>query len=168
VVRGTLLFFGFPDGRCSEKQRNEENAVVMTARQASGIHHLGHGPEVVAVGSNPQLAQQGFANAMVLPSPTHQACQESERPPLTNNLIETLRESRFGSFRRLLASYVFFWAMAKRVASLPLLRYDFWKSQSRTKIMTTAAPVSATNLDRPEQEEVSILDLPALANREQS
>jgi hypothetical protein len=168
VVRGTLLFFGFPDGRCSEKQRNEENAVLMTARQASGIQHLGHGPEVIAVGSNPMLTQQGFANAMVLPSPTHQTCKDGERPPLTNNLIETLRESRFGSFRRLLASYVFFWAMAKRVASFPLLHYTFWRSQSRTKIMTTAAPVSATNLDRPEQEEVSILDLPTLANREQS
>jgi hypothetical protein len=68
----------------------------------------------------------------------------------------------------LLASYVFFWAMAQRVASFPLLRYSFWRSQSRTKIMTTAAPVSASNLDRPEQEEVSILDLPALAKREQS
>jgi hypothetical protein len=67
-----------------------------------------------------------------------------------------------------LASYVFFWALAKRVASFPLLEYAFWRSQSRTKIMTTAAPVSATNLDRPEQDEISILELQAVANREQS
>jgi hypothetical protein len=168
VVRGTLLFLGFPDGRCSQKQRNEENAVLMTARQASGIQNMQTGPEIVAVGSNPVLHHHGFANAMVLPSPTHRACEESQHPPLTNNLIETLRESRFGSFRRLLASYVFFWALGKRVASFPLLQYPFWRSQSHTKIMTTAAPVSATTLDRPEQEEVSMLDLQAVANREQS
>jgi hypothetical protein len=168
IVRGTLLFFGIPDGRCSEKQRHEEQAVLMTACQANGIQNMHTGPEVVVVGSNPVIAHQGFANSLVLPSPTHQSCQDDERPPLSNNLVETLRESRFGSFRRLLASYVFFWAMAKRVASFPLLRYSFWRSQSRTKIMTTAAPVSASNLDRPEQEEVSILDLPALAKREQS
>jgi len=168
VVRGTLLFFGVPDGRCSEKQRNQENAVLMTARQANGIQHLGTGPEVVTVGSNPMLATQEFTKAIVLPSPTHRNCQESEQPPLTTQLIETLRESRFGSFRRLLSSYLFFWALAKRVASFPLLRYRFWRSQSRTKIMTTAAPVSAANLDRPEQEEISMLDLPALTKREQS
>lgn len=168
VVRGTLLYLGFPDGRCSQKQRYEEQAVLMTARQAHGIQHMGTGPEIVAVGSNPDLYNHGFAEAMVLPSPTHQACKESTQPPLTNNLIETLRESRFGSFRRLLASYVFFWALAKRVASFPLLKFTFWRSQSRTKIMTTAAPVPATQLDRPEQDEISILELRAVANRDQS
>ncbi len=168
VVRGTLLFFGFPDGRCSQQQKYEESAVLMTVKQAMGIQHLRTGPEVVAVGSNPILNHQGFTKAMVLPSPTHDTCEENEPSSQTNNLIETFRESRFGSFRRLLASYVFFWALAKRVASFPLLRYCFWKSQSRTKIMTTASPVLATNLDRPEQEEISILDLHAFANREQS
>ena len=168
VVRGTLLFFGFPDGRCSKKQANEEKSVLMTARQANGIQHLRTGPEVIAVGTNPMLAHQGFAKAILLPSPTQQACEDSEQPPLTTNLIETLRESRYGSFRRLLTGYLFFWALVKRVASFPLLRYSFWRSQSRTKIMTTAAPVSATSLNRPEQEEITILDLAALVNREQS
>lgn len=168
VVRGTLLFFGFPDGRCSEKQADEEKSVLMTARQANGIQHLRTGPEVIAVGTNPMLAHQEFAQAILLPSPTQQACEDSEQPPLTTNLIETLRESRYGSFRRLLTSYLFFWALAKRVASFPLLRYNFWRSQSRTKIMTTAAPVSAASLNRPEQEEVNILALAALVNREQS
>ncbi|MGL5793021.1 MAG: hypothetical protein ACRC06_01190 [Waterburya sp.] len=32
--------------------------------------------------------------------------------------------------------------MAQKVASFPCLRYQHWKSQSRTKIMTTAAPVA--------------------------
>nr|MDJ0648348.1 hypothetical protein [Xenococcaceae cyanobacterium MO_188.B19] len=40
----------------------------------------------------------------------------------------------------------FFWALAKKVASFPLLQYQHWKSQSRTKIMTTAAPVGGISL----------------------
>ncbi len=58
--------------------------------------------------------------------------------------------------------------MAKTVASLPLLKYEFLKSQSRTKVMTTAAPVSATKLDRPKRLEVSELHLRVYANRDQS
>jgi hypothetical protein len=58
--------------------------------------------------------------------------------------------------------------MAKTVASLPLLKYEFWKSQSRTKVMTTAAPVSAAKLDLPERLEVSELHLSIYANRDQS
>jgi hypothetical protein len=37
--------------------------------------------------------------------------------------------------------------LAKKVASFPFLRYQYWKSQSRTRIATTAAPVSGINLD---------------------
>ena len=62
--------------------------------------------------------------------------------------IEALRESCFGSFERLLSGYVFFWAMAKKVASFPLLKYEYWKSQSRTKVMTTASPVSGFDLNK--------------------
>jgi hypothetical protein len=58
--------------------------------------------------------------------------------------------------------------MAKTVASLPLLKYEFWKSQSRTKVMTTAALVSAAKLDRPKRLEVSELHLRVYANRDQS
>ena len=168
VVRGTLLFLGIPDGRWSPKHQSQENAVLMTAKQANGIQNLGAGPEIVAIGSNPVISHQGFASAMVLPSSAQNTCTQTEKSPLTNNVIEELRESRFGSFRRLLGSYVFFWALAKRVANFPLLQYPFWKSQSRTKVMTTAAPVSAVNLDRREQEEVSLLSLTSVANREQS
>ncbi len=39
--------------------------------------------------------------------------------------IEKLRESCFGAFERLLASYVFFWALVKKVASFPLLKYEY-------------------------------------------
>jgi hypothetical protein len=94
-----------------------------------------------------------------------------EKQNVSSNTVSTTdpeEPSRYGSFRRLLTGYLFFWALVKRVASFPLLRYSFWRSQSRTKIMTTAAPVSATSLNRPEQEEITILDLAALVNREQS
>jgi hypothetical protein len=36
----------------------------------------------------------------------------------------------------------------KKVASFPFLKYEYWKSQSRTKVMTTAAPVAGFNLDK--------------------
>lgn len=173
VVRGTLLFLGIPDGRYSLKQQNQANAVLMTTKQANGIQNMGVGPEIVAVGSDPAIEQQGFGETVILPPETRILLgmtdkTDNNREPITDNVLENLRESRFGSFKRLLASYVFFWALAKRVATFPLLKYEFWKSQSRTKIMTTAAPVSAANLDRPEPEEVKILDLKSLANREQS
>lgn len=146
VIRGTLLFLGIPDGRCSQLQQAEEEAVVMTAKQASGIQYLGTGPEIFALGSNPSITNLGFSKALILPSPTHSACEGSEQPPLTDPTIEKLRESRFGSFQRLLASYLFFWALAKRVAAFPLLKYPLWRSQSSTKVMTTASPISASHL----------------------
>ena len=168
VVRGTLLFLGIPDGRCTEKQRSAEAAAMMTGQQSHGIQHLKTGPEILLVGSNPAIATKAFAKAIVLPSPVHKACEEFGTHRQEDKIMESLRESRFGSFRRLLASYVFFWSMAQTVATFPLIKYEFWKSQSRTKVMTTAAPVSAGKLDRPERDEVSALDLPIYANRDQS
>ena len=168
VVRGTLLFLGIPDGRCSELQHSEETAAMMAGRQAHGIQNLKTGPEILLVGSNPLIGTKAFAKGIVLPSPVHKACEEFGSNRQGDKVMESLRESRFGSFRRLLASYIFFWSMAKTVANLPLLKYEFWKSQSRTKVMTTAAPVSAGKLDRPERAEVSDLHLPVYANRDQS
>lgn len=69
--------------------------------------------------------------------------------------------------RRLLAAYVFFWAMARRVAMFPGLGFEWWKSQSRTKVMTTASPVSAARLDVAEPEEIKQLGLSAMAHQHQ-
>ncbi len=69
VVRRTLLFFGIPDGRCSEKQRHEEQAVLMTASQANGIQNMHTGPEVVAVGSNPMIPIRDLRIAWCCPAP---------------------------------------------------------------------------------------------------
>ncbi len=164
VVRGTLLFLGVPDGRWGARHQNQANAVILTGRQAHGIRHLGAGPEIIALGTNPALAQQGFTTALVLPS----LGDGGEGHRITTDLLATLQESRFHALQRLLASYLFFWALARRVATLPLLSYDFWKSQSRTKVMTTAAPVAAPALDRPEPEEMIQLRLERLADQEQS
>ncbi|MEA5414001.1 hypothetical protein [Synechococcus sp. BA-132 BA5] len=167
VVRGTLLFLGIPDGRCSQQQRANANAVILAARQADGIRHLGAGPEVVALSSDPCIAAERFQGALVIPSPIHLGCGDGIRLP-SDDPIEAIRESRFGSLRRLLAAYVFFHAMAQRVATFPGLGFDWWKSQSRTRVMTTASPTSAARLDLAESEEIEQLALGELVHQDQS
>ncbi len=143
IVRGTLVFLGVPDGRRHPLRRDDESAVIMTGKQANGVRNVQIGAEIIALGHNPAIAQQGFQNSLVLPS-------DREPAALVKNLpigFEQLRESRFSAFERLLASYVFFWAIAKQVAAFPLLRYQHWKSQSRSRIMTTAAPIARSTTD---------------------
>lgn len=167
LVRGTLLFLGIPDGRCGTLQRAEANAVLLAARQSDGIRHWGTGPEIVAVGSEASIRNGPFRMALVLPSRIHQACADG-RLPSSSTVLEAIRESRFGGFRRLLASYMFFWVMARDVGRLPVLRFKWWRSQSRTRVMTTAAPVSAARLDLAEPREIAALSLDSFARREQS
>ena len=141
VVRGTLIWLGVPDGRRSKQQQEVENFVIMTGKQANGVRNLNIGPEIIATGNNPAIANQGFSQAIVLDSNNDAIYFRNSAVTEQKEQIEQLRESCFGSFERLLASYVFFWALAKKVASFPFLKYEYWKSQSRTKVMTTAAPV---------------------------
>ena len=142
VVRGTLIWLGVPDGRRSQQLQAAENAVLMTGKQANGVRNVNVGPEIMVMGHNPAIARKGFHNALLLGSNNDSIYFRNPAVAEQKEQIETLRESCFGSFERLLASYVFFWALAKKVASFPLLKYQYWKSQSRTKIMTTASPVS--------------------------
>lgn len=167
LVRGSLLFFGCPDGRGSSLKRSSADAALLTARQADGIRHWDTGPEIVAIGSESTIEDGPFRHALVLPSYGH-VCDDHAQRKKTSQLIESIRESRFGSFRRLLAGYVFFWAMAKHVGQLPLLRFKWWRSQSRTRVMTTAAPVSAARLDHAEPQEIAELALDRYAEQEQS
>jgi hypothetical protein len=139
---------------------------LLTARQSDGIRHWNTGPEIVAIGTDPALATGPFEQVFVLPCGTAAGRNEAQGEG-AEQLIEGLRESRFVAFRRLLASYVFFWAMARDVALLPVLRFKWWRSQSRTRVMTTAAPVSAARLDLAEEEEIAALSLDN-AGREQS
>lgn len=151
LVRGTLVFLGVPDGRRSRMQKNDESAVIMAGQQANGVRNMGVGPEIVALGHNPELEHKGFNGAITLWSDTD--FQEKRSTVEYKAIIEELRESRFSSFERLLAGYVLFWALAEKVASFPVLKYQHWKSQSRTRIATTAAPISGgVNLDLPEDE----------------
>ncbi len=139
LVRGTLLFLGVPDGRCSQRQRAHADAVIQAARQADGLRHLGAGPDIVALSSDPCITAERFHAALVIPSPIHGGCGNGIRLP-SDDGIEAIRESRFGSLRRLLAAYVFFHAMARRVAMFPGLGFDWWTSQSRPKPLTATPP----------------------------
>ena len=166
LVRGTLMFFGVPDGRSHVISRVDADAALLTARQSDGIRHWNTGPEIVALGTDPNLAKGPFQHVFVLPCATGVGAAENQVHG-ADQLIESLRESRFVGLRRLLASYVFFWAMARDVGLLPSLRFKWWRSQSRTRVMTTAAPVSAAKLDLVEKEKIAALSLDN-AGREQS
>ena len=177
VVRGTLLFLGVPDGRRSQRLKQQESAVIMAGKQADGVRNINVGPEVVAIGSNPAIANKGFSNAIVLESSDEcfyyhddRYYFQSKNANAQKALIEELRESRFSAFERLIASYIFFWALAKKVASFPLLQYQHWKSQSRTKIMTTAAPVAGISPNQAIAEKASerSIEVNHLSNRDRA
>ena len=148
IVRGTLIWLGIPDGRRSQQQREAENAVTVTGKQANGVRNFNIGAEIVAIGNNPTIGDRGFSKALILDSNNDAIYFRNSAVAEQKEQIEELRESCFGSFERLLASYVFFWALAKKVASFPLLKYEYWKSQSRSKVMTTTSPVAGFNLDK--------------------
>ncbi len=152
VARGTLIFLGVPDGRWSEKLKIEENAVIMTGKQAHGVRNRRIGSEVIVLGHNPEIKNKGFNEALVLRGDPSSLYLKQASTPDQQVLLEALNESRFKSFGRLLASYIFFWALAKKVALFPFLKYEHWKSQSRTKIMTTASPVSGLDMQQFEKE----------------
>ncbi|MEO0835502.1 MAG: hypothetical protein AAFY16_05840, partial [Cyanobacteria bacterium J06642_3] len=148
VVRGTLIWLGIPDGRRSKQQQVAENAVIMTGKQANGIKNFDIGAEIIAVGHNPVIAKQGFCKSLLLDSNNDEIYFKNDAVAKQKEQIEQLRESCFGSFERLIASYVFFWALAKKVASFPFLKYEYWKSQSRSKVMTTASPVPGIDMQK--------------------
>ena len=148
IVRGTLIWLCVPNGKRSPKQQQAENAVIVTGKQANGIRNFNTGAEIVVVGNNPTIGCQNFSKALILDNNNDAIYFRNSAVAEQKEKIEELRESCFGSFERLLASYVFFWALAKKVASFPFLKYEYWKSQSRTKVMTTSSPVAGFNLDK--------------------
>lgn len=94
LVRGTLLFFGIPDGRFNGWLRAEADAALLTARQSDGIRHWDTGPEIVAVGTEPALQRGPFRQVFVLPSSATDSTAMADTP--ARHLIETLRESASG------------------------------------------------------------------------
>ena len=172
LVRGTLIFLGIPDGRRSEKLKQKESAAIAAGKQADSVRNMNVGPEIVVMGSDPAIAYQGFTKAIILESNDDRFYFRDGSCDFPNKtteeqiaVIEELRESRFSSFERLLASYVFFWALAQKVASFPVLRYQYWKSQSRTTMMTTASSVAGISrpglvvdkFDQPKSQSESLL-----------
>lgn len=147
IVRGTLIWLGVPNGKRSERQQKAENAVIMTGKRIKSLENLRVGAEIIAVGSNSAIASEGFSKTMVLNS-SNDSIYFRSTPTEQREQIEKLRESCFGSFERLLAGYVFFRAFAEKVASIPFLKYKYWQSQSRTKVMTTASPIAGLNLEK--------------------
>ena len=168
VVRGTLIWLGIPDGRRSPEQQAVENAVIMTGKQANGVRNFNIGAEIVAIGNNPQIGQQGFSQSLVLDSNNDEIYFRNAAVTEQKEQIEALRASCFGSFERLLSSYVFFWAMAKKVASFPFLKYEYWKSQSRTKVMTTASPVGGFDTSKLNEQLQRKVNLPERTKNNQN
>jgi len=168
VVRGTLIWLGIPDGRRSKEQQAAENAVIMTGKQANGVRNLNISAEIVAIGHSPRIAQQNFSKSLVLDSNNDGIYFRNAAVTEQKEQIEQLRESCFGSFERLLTGYVFFWAMAKKVASFPLLKYEHWKSQSRTKVMTTASPVGGFDTNKLNERSQRQTNLPQRAKNNQN
>lgn len=143
VVRGTLVWLGLVDGRQSRTGQIRENAGVMSGKQTLGVANWGVSAEVTAVSHNPAILEKNFDGTQVLwTKPVSEGL-----PAGSAERVAQLREVLFDSFERLAAGQVYFWASAKEASNFWWVRvWEYWKSQSRTKIATTSAPVSLFNL----------------------
>ncbi len=135
VVRGTLMLLGRPDGRLRE-QKDKEPSVLMTGKQAKGVRNHGVGAEIFTIGHNPSKNPNALDDAVDLWQHT---------APKTPG-AQKFYDGRFASLERLIAGYVLLHAMADRVSSFWPLRYDKSRSQSGTRVASTASPVSGADL----------------------
>jgi hypothetical protein len=175
VTRGLILFLGLPDGRWAGRERAEA-AVCMTSCQVRGVQNLGSGAIVFGVGHNPACADKidrfTVLGAAAAPAESVSWILGND----WSALARKLQESRFSSFERLLAAYVVFHKTAAHtrdfvnrlvpIANLawaPVFllvqllsggrvrprfgRWDLSRTQSGTRIATTAAPVTAYDID---------------------
>ena len=175
VTRGLILFLGLPDGRWAGRERAEA-AVCMTSCQVRGVQNLGSGAIVFGVGHNPACADKiDHFTALGAGAGLADSVSWILRNDWSA-LARKLQESRFSSFERLLAAYVVFHKTAAHtrdfvnrlvpIANLvwaPVFllvklltggrvrprfgRWDLSRTQSGTRIATTAAPVSAYDKD---------------------
>jgi hypothetical protein len=148
----------------------------MTSSQARGIRNMGGGATVLGVGHNPASAAEVDRFVLLGLSGRGQENLPWTLRGDWSTLAKDLQESRFASFERLLAGYVVFYTAAARtrdfinrlvpIANLlwmPIFwvvriltlgrirpRFGVWdiaRTQSGTRIATTAAPVPAISLD---------------------
>jgi hypothetical protein len=175
ICRGVILFLGLPDGRWCGRERAEA-AICMTSSQARGVQNMGTGATVFGIGHNPASKARvdrfillGLSNRRAEDLPWVLRGDWSE-------LARDLQETRFASFERLLGAYVLFHRMAADTRDLvnhlvpvgsllaaPIFlavrllsggrarpgfgRWDLARTQSGTRIATTAAPVGANTQD---------------------
>lgn len=171
ITRGMVLFLGLPDGRWPGRERAEA-AVCMTSSQARGVRNMGGGALVVGVGHNAVSAAKvdRFVRLGACEHPLGDMPRVLRGG--WSELARDLQESRFDAFERLLASYVVFHTAAAHTRDLtntlvPLANllwapvfwivrlltlgrvrpsFGYWdlaRTQSGTRITTTAAPVPA-------------------------
>ncbi len=175
ITRGLVLFLGLPDGRWAGRERAEA-AACMTSSQARGVRNMGAGAIVVGVGHNPASADKVDRFVLLGVSARALEDLPWVLRGDWSGLAKDLQESRFASFERLLAAYVIFHHAAARtrdfvnrlapIANLlwaPIFwtvrlvtagrvrpsfgRWDLARTQSGTRIATTASPVPAIGLD---------------------
>jgi hypothetical protein len=175
ISRGALLYLGLPDGRWCGRERAEAT-VCMTSSQARGVQNLGTGATVFGVGHNPACAARVDRFILLGGSARHGKMLPWVLRGSWSDLARDLQESRFAAFERLLAGYVVFHGMAARtrdfvnalvpvgnLLGLPVFiairlltagrvrpgfgRWDLARTQSGTRVATTAAPVPANTCD---------------------
>jgi hypothetical protein len=175
VTRGLILFLGLPDGRWPGRERAEA-AACMTSSQVRGVQNLGSGAMVFGVGHNPACADKIDRFILLGAETDPSQVQPWVLRGDWSALARRLQESRFAAFERLLAAYVLFHTTAActrdftnrlvpiaNLAWAPIFftvklltagrvrlrfgRWDLSRTQSGTRIATTAAPVSAYNID---------------------
>jgi len=76
--------------------------------------------------------------------------------------LELWHENRHASFERYIAFLVLFHQMAARVASFAPLSFQVWRSQSQLRVATTAAPISAAEIQKKWDTDFDVSDAPTL------
>jgi len=175
VTRGLILFLGVPDGRSTGRER-AQSAACMTASQVRGVQNMESGPTVIGLGHGLASADQfdRFVNLDMSARATERQAWDLDGDG--SQISRELKASRFDAFERLMAGYVIFHSAAARTRDFmnfiipfanlfwspifllvrvmtlgkicPCFRFwDLARTQSGTRIATTASPVAAITLD---------------------
>lgn len=144
VSRGGLIWMGIPDGRLKRLKKRLTDPSLMTAKQAMGVRNFDVGPELVAVGRDRPRNENASSDDILL----------SGQADVDGELLEMLYFNRFDSLLHLISGHVFFYHMARKVSTLGLpkslqwiwpWRWDIHRTQSGTRIATTASPQSPSD-----------------------
>jgi|GEM_PF-4186396 len=143
--RGGLIWMGIPDGRLKRLKKRLTDPSLMTAKQAMGVRNFDVGPEVVSIGRDRPRNKNAASEDIML---------SGGQADVDGELMEMLYFNRFDSLLHLISGHVFFYHMARKVATLGLpkslqwiwpWRWDIHRTQSGTRIATTASPQSPSD-----------------------